>query len=363
MGKTFLRCDMYDCFRPGKTWYDTDGKRIQAHGGSVLYADGTFFWYGENKEGITGRATGTPCPFWHRGVRLYASHDLYNWTDCGVIMLSDDPANPFYPAHIMDRPHIVFNRKTGLFVLWAKTGRGGFEKAGFSVCVSDDIRKPFRFLHEITFPPYHAGDFDLVEQDGRCYIVYENPHSCMVCQTLSDDYTSLTGEVSEHLHAKCPPYVREAPAFFERGGRKFLLTSGTTGYYPNPSRIDEIGSMHGAWKTLGNACRRDRARNSFHAQFSSVFRHPHRKDLYIALGDRWLTDLPPDLPDMEKTFLGLFDESAEKIATADELQFFSDENTGEADYVWLPVRFRRDGTPFIEWKTRWTVEEFTKNEH
>ena len=54
---------MYHCFRPGKTWYDTDGKRIQAHGGSVLYAEGTFFWYGENKEGITGTATGEKCTF------------------------------------------------------------------------------------------------------------------------------------------------------------------------------------------------------------------------------------------------------------------------------------------------------------
>lgn len=52
---------MYSCFRPGKTWYDTDGKPIQAHGGSILFANDTFYWYGENKEGITGRATGTAC--------------------------------------------------------------------------------------------------------------------------------------------------------------------------------------------------------------------------------------------------------------------------------------------------------------
>ena len=61
---------MYSCFRPGKTWYDTDGKPIQAHGGSILFANDTFYWYGENKEGITGRATGTACRYWHHGVRV-----------------------------------------------------------------------------------------------------------------------------------------------------------------------------------------------------------------------------------------------------------------------------------------------------
>ncbi len=37
---------MYHSILPGKTWLDTDGKRIQAHGGSVLYRDGIYYWYG-----------------------------------------------------------------------------------------------------------------------------------------------------------------------------------------------------------------------------------------------------------------------------------------------------------------------------
>lgn len=40
----------YDSFRPGKEWRDTEGKLIQAHGGSVIYLGDTFYWYGENKE-------------------------------------------------------------------------------------------------------------------------------------------------------------------------------------------------------------------------------------------------------------------------------------------------------------------------
>ena len=40
----------YTSIRPGKEWLDTDGNLIQAHGGSVMYYNGKYYWYGENKE-------------------------------------------------------------------------------------------------------------------------------------------------------------------------------------------------------------------------------------------------------------------------------------------------------------------------
>ncbi|UKI35159.1 MAG: hypothetical protein L6V93_13110 [Clostridiales bacterium] len=36
-------------------WLDTEGKRIQAHGGSIMYTNGKYYLYGENKEKNTAR--------------------------------------------------------------------------------------------------------------------------------------------------------------------------------------------------------------------------------------------------------------------------------------------------------------------
>lgn len=349
---------MYRNIRPGKTWYDDCGRRIQAHGGSLLFADGKFWWYGENKEGITGRATGEVCPFWHHGVRLYSSDDLYNWKDEGFcVRESNDPSNPFHPTRIMDRPHVLYNEKTKKYVLWAKTSAGGFDTCSFSVCVGDGL-KDMTFLKEVFPKNHHAGDFDLFVLGGKGYIVYENPHDSMVCQTLSEDFTDLTDETSVHLRAECPPFVREAPAFFERDGKYYLLTSGTTGYYPNPSELVEISSPHGEWGKPFPACLGDEKGNSFHAQFSSVFRHPFKKDLYVALGDRWLTDLPEDMPDIGRAFYGFFSPTARKTIDESELPSLTDENTSEADYVWLPLSFDEKGTPFLSWKRLWSTDEY-----
>ena len=54
----------YDRFYPGQVWLDTNGKRIQAHGGSVMYWEGYYYWYGENKE-----FTDPAKDIWHWGVR------------------------------------------------------------------------------------------------------------------------------------------------------------------------------------------------------------------------------------------------------------------------------------------------------
>ena len=349
---------MYSFIRPGKIWYDTEGKRIQAHGGSILWAENKFWWYGENKEGITGRATGERCKQWHHGVRLYSSEDLYNWRDEGLIVPeSEDEKNPFHPANIMDRPHILYNEKNKQYVLWAKTSVGGFSSAGFSVCVGASL-KSLCYVGEVNVSPHHGGDFDLFLDGDRAYAVFEFPHSEMILRELNEDYTDFAEKWSTHLPEESPPTVREAPAYFTHGGRKFILTSGTTGYYPNPTIAYDITDLHGEWKDLGKTCRNDSKNNSFHAQFSSVFHHPLIPDLYIALGDRWLTDLTEDLPDMEATFYDRYSPNGKKEFDWKQMKFLSEENTSEANYVWLPIRFDEKGDPFIEWRRAWTVEEF-----
>ena len=105
----------YNSFRPGQVWLDTKGERIQAHGGSVMYIDGTYYWYGENKE-MTDGTNG----IWHMGVRCYSSQDLYNWEDRGVIIPAepDDPESSLHPSACMDRPHIIYNNPILLLIPW-----------------------------------------------------------------------------------------------------------------------------------------------------------------------------------------------------------------------------------------------------
>ena len=341
--------------KPGQPWYDTEGKRIQAHGGSMLFWDDTFYWYGENKEGVTDEKL-----LWHNGVRMYSSKDLYNWKDEGVVCAThpEDRESPLHPYSKMDRPHILYNDKTKKFVLWMKIMcEGGLEQY-MATATADKITGPYRIVNEKLHPGgMNSGDFDLVKrEDGSACIVFERVHSDMIVIDLTDDYLDTTLTYSVHLPRKCPPYVREAPAVFHRNGKHYIITSGTTAKFPNASETVCYDDIHGEWEELGDPFVGDVKRTSFDSQVSCVFKYPYADDLYIAMADRWLVDLPEDRPDIAAIFAAIFDPDVKSELADFPLYSLTAKNTSLADYVWLPVKFA-DGVPKIEWRDEWTIEE------
>ncbi|MGO4145697.1 family 43 glycosylhydrolase [Paenarthrobacter sp. YAF11_1] len=341
---------------PGQVWLDTDGKRIQAHGGSIHYEDGVFYWYGENKEKTTPGSGN-----WHWGVRAYASADLYNWEDRGLIIppVLDDPESPLHPAQKMDRPHIIFNQQTGKYVCWVKVMIDLHTQAS-TVLVADSFLGPYEIVQTNLQPNgMNAGDFDLaVDPDTqKAHYFFGKVHTELICADLSDDYTDVTGNFTSHFPHQGPPLSREAPAHFERNGTHYLITSGTTGYFPNESEIASAPTYHGPWTVLGDPHPSDQTRTSFRSQVTSVFKHPHKEDLYIALADRWLPELAAEdigaaIEDMHQAFAKLA-ESPESVDAGELLA----SDTSISDYVWLPIRFEGDH-PVIEWHDEWRIEDF-----
>lgn len=353
---------MYHAIYPGKVWLDTNGNRIQAHGGSVIYIDGIYYWYGENKEKTYGNTE-----IWHWGVRCYASSDLYNWEDKGIIIPpdEDDPDSPLHPTQMMDRPHIIYNHRTKKYVCWLKIMMRDHTQTE-AVLTADHILGPYTMVRK-GFRPLgmSAGDFDLaVAPDGKAYYYFERVHSETICADLTEDYTDVTGYYSTHFPHPHPPYVREATAHFIRQGKHYLVTSGTTGYLPNPSQVAISDTWHGPYMVLGNPHPEDASNTSYHSQISSVFQVQGKKDLYIAVADRWCPedmDVPYDF--YKEMFEYIFQgkgnqipELIEKYGVTPPAQD-AERNTSIADYVWLPFRF--DGEmAYLDWKDEWRIEEY-----
>ena len=345
----------YQSFRPGRTWLDTDGKRIQAHGGSVIFVDGTYYWYGENKEKTDGQNG-----IWHWGVKCYSSKDLYNWKDEGIIIPPepDIPESSLHPNKCMDRPHILFNRKSGKYVCWLKI-MNSIRKQSMTILTADSILGPYTKIREGLYPlGMNAGDFDLAAApDGKAYIYFERCHTETICADLTEDYTDVTGYYSTHFPRKYPPYVREGTTHFIRGGRHYLLTSGTTGYFPNPTEAAAADSWHGPYTVQGCPHVGDISQTSFHSQISSVFKVEGKRDLYIACADRWLPQaMDKPYPVYKEMFEAMFNPEAPRFDPA-RLGDPVVENTSIADYVWLPLRFEGDRV-WIDWLKEWRLEDY-----
>ncbi|QLG40507.1 family 43 glycosylhydrolase [Paenibacillus sp. E222] len=349
---------MQTSIKPGQIWLDTEGKRIQAHAGSIFYENDTFYWYGENK-GKTTPGSG----IWHWGVRCYSSKDLYNWQDEGVIIppVENDPASSLHPTSYMDRPHIIFNKNTGKYICFLKIMEKDSTQT-LTIMSADRLLGPYTMI-TTKYRPLNmsAGDFDLaVARDGKAYYYFERVHSELICADLTADYTGVTGYYSTHFPNLYPPYVREAPAYFTRKNLHYLVTSGTTSYNPNPSEVACSRTFHGPFEILGNPHVNDPTNTSFCSQVSSIFKHPKKKDLYIALADRWITDeegmIPYDI--LSDAYDRYFNPDRQnEPVTFTGSTFNVNENTHKADYVWLPFRF--DGKmAYLDWKDEWRIEDY-----
>lgn len=78
--------------KPGEVWLDEKGERIEAHGGSMFYEDGTYYWYGEDKSHTKKKGK-----IWTWGIRCYSSKDLLNWKDLGhIIAPNTDDRNSLF---------------------------------------------------------------------------------------------------------------------------------------------------------------------------------------------------------------------------------------------------------------------------
>ena len=362
---------MNKCFRPGQEWVDTEGNRIQAHGGSVIYVDNKYYWYGENKE-----KTLPDSGLWHWGVRLYSSDDMYNWRNEGIIVPpSDDYDSPLHPTQYMDRPHIIYNKKTNTFVMWIKImRRENMGQQYMTIAVADKITDEFKIIKTVQPLGYSSGDFDLVvdEKTNKAYIYFdkvhdfvhlEHQHKDVVCAELTDDYTDLTGNYSNY-HDNSPYRVGiEAPAFCKYDGKMYLFLSRTTGYVPNPTECLVSDNYFGPWERIGRVHEGDRENLSFRSQISSIFKHPKKNNLFVALADRWLMNLPDDLPD--NLFEIANSQDDDRYETLHDKRYYEVlrlnnakvRDMSVARYVWLPIFFE-NGRPVIRWFDEWKWEDF-----
>src|SRR5689334_7049566 len=91
--------------------FDTDGNALDAHDGSIIQVGTTFYLYGTSYAcGYEYQKNSAFC-----GFKVYSSPDLVHWTDRGYVVAPGACGYCF-------RPHVVYNRTTGQYVLWADAG-------------------------------------------------------------------------------------------------------------------------------------------------------------------------------------------------------------------------------------------------
>lgn len=346
-------------FEPGKEWLDTSERPINAHGGNILLYNGVYYWYGEHRP-YTG---GSTCA----GIQVYTSGNLLDWTSGGIVLpVSTRSGDDIESGCIMERPKVVYNKRTGKFVMLFHLelkGKGyAATRVGFAV--SDTPTGPFRFIRSLRpnagkwpadfsradikkaktlrtedykewWTPewrqavneglfvnrdikggFMSRDMTVyIDDDGTAYHIFSSEENLTLhVAELTPDYLDYTG----HYTRIVPGGLNEAPVVFKHNGTYWLIASGCTGWAPNKARMFSAPSLNGPWKQHESPFTGPDAEKTFHGQGTSWIQLPEPDGRMVFMADKW-----------------------------------NPKHLMISQHIWLPVEFGADGTPTIPWRDEW----------
>jgi hypothetical protein len=277
---------------------------------------------------------------------------LYNWKDEGIALtVSEDRSSEIVRGCVIERPKVIYNKKTNKFVMWFHLElRGqGYNAARTGVAVSDTVTGPYTYLRSFrpnkdvepvsetpeNDLPYFRRDFSkgqmardmtlFVDDDGTAYHIHsaEENYTLHISQ-LTDDYLDFTDTYARVM----PGGHNEAPAICKYQGRYYMITSGCTGWAPNAARSMVAENILGPWKELGNPCEGVNPHNelgpekTFGGQSTFLLPVRDKEGAFIAMFDVWTPDNPID-----------------------------------GRYIWLPAAFK-DGRIIVRWRDEWDLSVF-----
>ncbi len=244
--------------------YNSVGDAIDAHDGEIALFGGTYYLYGTSYD--CGFEWGNKnAPFC--GFKVYSSKDMRTWTDKGYLF---DAKTEVWQTRCNGntygcfRPHVIFNNKTKLYVLWINVYDN---VSGYRVFTSKTPIGPFNEVAEpklavnANMPAggLNNGDHDtFVDDNGTAYLAYTDwrTKGTIVIEKLSSDYLTGTGEVVKGV----TDGNTEAPGMFKRNGIYYVVysdpncgyCSGTGASYKTSG--SPLGPWSAAKRISNNSC-------------------------------------------------------------------------------------------------------------
>lgn len=296
-------------FRNGEPWLDTDGNVIHAHGGHMLHHDGWWYWYGENRTEnnyVSCYRTKDFTSFEFRGNIITTETPTEGYRVQTDLSLAGKNADGTIHKVNLERPKVLWCERTKKFVLWCHYENGvDYHDARCAVASSD--YPDHGFVYHGSFNPFGdmARDCTLfMDGEDAYFTAASRDNRDLHVWKLTKDFMSVSKLVNNLFQNES----REAPAFFKKDGRYYLLTSYCTGWAPNQGKWSSSDSIDGEWEInekFGDE-------TTFRSQPAFVL---EKDGKFIYFADRWGGN-------------GHYNDST---------------------YVVLEIKFREYGSPYIEY--------------
>jgi hypothetical protein len=226
----------------GINFLDTDGNRVNAHGGGIIKVGNTFYMHGEYFLSTT-----TDNNF--NGFSMYSSQDLATWKNEGII-LPQQPSGELGPSRKGERPHIIKCPSTGEFVLYAHAASSDYQTDKEVVyATSATVNGQYSYkgpLKNASGSIAAHSDMSAFADGNNAYVITESGHVYPLasdCHSwLSDNYYSAVNGDSGGS---------ESPTVFKAGSTYYWIGSYKTGWRANNNFYSTAPAMTGPWTYQG----------------------------------------------------------------------------------------------------------------
>ena len=262
----------------GELWLDIKGNPIHAHGGYIIFYNGYYYWYGEDRRD-------------NKYVSCYRSSNLTDWEFRNHVLTTDSKMEGYRVRTKMmlsnedgskvnlERPKVLYNEKTGKFVLWVHFENGkNYHDAAIGIASCDTPDGDFTYHGHFNPYGYMSRDCTLFkDDDGTAYFISAaRDNADLHVYRLSEDYMN----VDSLIHKLWQGEYREAPAVMKMGGKYYMLSSFCTGWAPNQCKYAVADSIEGRWSDLMEIG----DETTYQSQAAFIL---EKDGKYYYVGDRW----------------------------------------------------------------------------
>lgn len=262
----------------GTIYLDTDGNPVHAHGGYIIFYQGYFYWYGEDRRE-------------NYYVSCYRSKNLKDWEFRNHILTTASETQECRIRTVrqlvredggkvnLERPKVLYNEKTGKFVLWAHYENGkDYCDAAAAIATCDTPDGDFVYHGHFNPYGYMSRDCTLYQdEDGTAYFISASRNNAdLHVYRLTSDYEN----VERLVHKLWQGEYREAPAVGKADGRYYMVSSFCTGWAPNQAKYAVADAMDGNFDILTEIG----DETTYQSQAAFILERNGRMLYY---GDRW----------------------------------------------------------------------------
>jgi len=269
----------------GTCWLDDQGNLIQAHGGMIARFGDKWYWYGENKDGITDEKSPVKYRMDVIGMSCYSSNDLVNWHYEGLALSAEpsDPSHPLHPSKVAERPKVLYCEKTKKYVMWFHSDSEDYWSACAGCAISDTPEGPFTFLYAVQPNRRDCRDINVYQDPitGKAYVIHSGDwNHTLYFSELDETYTGFTGNCFAQLQEQ----TREGGAVCYHKGTYYCISSGCTGWDPNPALYATTEHLTTPMVLVDNPCEGPNYRKTFGGQSTYIFQ---AGDKFYLMLDHW----------------------------------------------------------------------------